>query len=316
MHVAEDATPLPPRTLEGALRQLIDQFRAAGLPDADIDARLLLSAVTGATRSELITQSHRRLTPAQERYLLELQQRRLAREPVSRILGYRDFYGLRFAISPAVLDPRADSETLIETVLAAVKTTAGQEHCWTILDLGTGSGCLLLTLLKLLPMSQGLGLDKSVAALAIAESNAKALDVAHRCKFVAADFSDAARLGAFDIVMSNPPYIHTATIAGLEPDVRLYDPLMALDGGQDGLDAYRTILDTPSVVSPGGLIALEIGVGDSAAITALMRAAGFDNVRVDRDLAGIERVLSARNLCKREPRHHGQRDHEQSLDHG
>jgi release factor glutamine methyltransferase len=285
------------RTLGMALRQLAARFREAGLPEPEIDTRYLVAAATGATRSELITQSDRHLLPQHEQLLAEFQQRRLAREPVSRILGTREFYGHRFMISPAVLDPRADSETLIDAVLAAIDANAsGRQRAWSILDLGTGSGCLLLSLLHDLPNSDGTGLDKSTAALDIARINAAALGLTDRSSFVAGDFADAAGLGSFDIVISNPPYIDSATIAELEPEVKDYDPRLALDGGLDGLDAYRAILKNASNVRRGGFMAFEIGIGAASAVAELMGQAGFNGIDIRNDLAGVPRVVLARAL--------------------
>jgi release factor glutamine methyltransferase len=292
MPVAEAAT------VEDFVRGLGAAFRQAGLPTPELDARILVAAATGLSRAELITCSDADLTAEQTAQLDDWQRQRLARKPVSRILGSRDFYGRSFVISPDVLDPRPDSETVIEVVDAEDRRMAPLR----IADLGTGSGCLLLTLLCKLPNSHGTGIDISAAALSTAQMNAELLELTGRCTFAQADFADhvaVSRLGPFDIILSNPPYIDQATLAGLDPEVQLYDPRQALDGGVDGLDAYRAILSGPIAAAEDGLLVFEIGAGACITVTGLMRAAGIADISHARDLAGIDRVVSGR-IRKRE----------------
>ncbi len=213
--------------------------------------------------------------------------RRTTREPLAYILGWQEFWSLRIAVSPATLIPRADSETLIEAALAA--RPAGIAR---VLDLGTGTGCLLLALLSERPAAWGLGIDRSPAAAALARANAVALGLNDRCAMVAADWA-APVAGRFDLVLSNPPYIESGTIAGLMPEVARFEPGSALDGGADGLDAYRTIVGSlHRLLAPGGLAVLEVGAGQHVALRALAEAAGFGTVGLRADLAGIVRAVS------------------------
>ena len=212
--------------------------------------------------------------------------RRAAREPVALILGWAEFWSLRFQVSPATLIPRPDSETLIEAALAARPGGVGS-----VLDLGTGTGCLLLAALHEFKAAWGVGTDRSPAAAGLAAANARSLGLAHRAAIVAADW--AAPIGArFDLVLSNPPYIASAEIAGLMPEVARFEPARALDGGQDGLDAYRTLLAAlPGLLRPGGIGIFELGAGQAGPVGALARQAGFSRVATRADLGGIERAL-------------------------
>lgn len=214
-------------------------------------------------------------------------ERRVGREPLAYILGWQEFWSLRFGVSPATLIPRADSETLIQAALAARPGGVSR-----VLDLGTGTGCLVLAALSEMPRAWGLGIDRSPAAAALAWGNAGALGLAGRCAMVAADWA-APVAGRFDLVLSNPPYIETATIAGLMPEVAWFEPGSALDGGADGLAAYRVIIGSlDRVLAPGGVAVLEVGIGQDGAVRALAAAAGFGTVRTRADLAGIVRAVS------------------------
>jgi release factor glutamine methyltransferase len=211
------------------------------------------------------------------------------------ILGEREFWGLPFKVSPAVLVPRPDSETLIEAALALMPDRTAP---WRILDLGVGSGCLLLTLLREFPSARGVGMDASAAALAVTEANAEALGVASRLRLVEGDWRQpgwAERLGGpFDLLVSNPPYVETAAIVGLMPDVARFEPHLALDGGPDGLVAYRAIVGEASrLVVPGGRILIEAGEGQAPEISAILSEAGFVPGRFWKDLGGIDRVIPA-----------------------
>jgi release factor glutamine methyltransferase len=211
---------------------------------------------------------------------------------VSRLVGEREFWSLPFAVTPATLDPRPDSETLVEAALARTADRAAPVR---LLDLGTGSGCLLLALLHELRAAWGVGTDRSAAAVAAARANAVRLGLADRARFVVADWA-APLAGRFDIVLANPPYIERGAIAGLAPEVARHDPVLALDGGPDGLDAYRAILaGLEALVAPRGRAYLEIGDGQAGAVSALLEAAGFADLELAHDLAGRARCLVA---CK------------------
>jgi release factor glutamine methyltransferase len=221
--------------------------------------------------------------------------RRVRREPMAYILGEREFWGLPFKVTPAVLVPRPDSETVIEAVLSLLPD---RDRAWRILDLGVGSGCLLLTLLRQYPKALGVGLDASPEALAVATENAAALGVGDRTTLVQGDWRRPEwtdRLGGpFDLVVSNPPYIETTALDGLMPEVASFEPRLALDGGRDGLDAYRAIAAAGrELVAPDGHLAVEAGQGQALEISSIFSAAGLTPLSPWKDLGGIERVVAA-----------------------
>jgi release factor glutamine methyltransferase len=260
---------------------------AVGVSSARLDAKLLLADALSVEPGWLFTHPDFVIEDAAP-FLARLE-RREKREPVSHILGKREFWSREFVVGPAVLDPRPDSETLIAAIL---KRLPDHKAPLLLLDLGTGSGCLLLTLLGELPNARGLGLDQSEEALAIARSNAERLGLAGRVEFQKGDWNIPLSLDRFDIVLSNPPYIPSDDIAGLEEEVRRYEPLAALDGGMDGLDAYRAITrQLPSLLKPSGLVAFELGIGQEQAVAHLLEAAGLQNIECENDLAGIARCL-------------------------
>jgi release factor glutamine methyltransferase len=212
------------------------------------------------------------------------------------ILGEREFWGLPFKVSPAVLVPRPDSETVIEAVLSLMPD---RDRAWRILDLGVGSGCLLMTLLREYPQASGVGLDASNEALKVAGQNAEALGVSSRARLVAGDWREAGWTSGlddpFDLVVSNPPYIDSAAIEGLMPEVARFEPRLALDGGPDGLDAYRLIAGArPKLVAAGGYLVVEIGEGQAIDVKGLFAVAGLTPLAPWKDLGGIERVVAAR----------------------
>jgi release factor glutamine methyltransferase len=258
-------------TLGGAARAAQQSLAAAGIDGAGRDARLLVAAASGCTTADIIAYPERPLSDAVLLRLEETVKRRAAHEPVSRILGEREFYGRSFRLSPATLDPRADSETLIEAALAIAEREGWRERPIRILDIGTGTGCLLLTLLAELPHATGLGTDVSRDALATAAANAERLGLAGRADFEMHDVFDGVS-GSFDLVISNPPYIASGEIAGLSRDVREYDPLAALDGGQDGLDLYRRIAEGLDRVLKGWVV-LEVGAGQAESVAVLLHQA-------------------------------------------
>jgi release factor glutamine methyltransferase len=279
-------------TAAEARRALADAFRAAGLDSPELDARLLVCHALGIDHTALATAPDRALTTDEQRKTEALKQRRLARESVAHILGAQEFWGLTFRVSRATLVPRADTETVVETALAAVDEDRPRTRPLRIADLGTGSGALLLALLSELPNALGVGTDISMDALRIADRNAASLGLEQRAHFVCCHFG-AALAGSFDLVVANPPYIPTADIAGLSPEVR-QEPLGALDGGADGLSHYRVIAaDAKRLVAPGGSLVLELGIGQEGPVAELVKSGGLRPFAAKRDLAGIPRALRA-----------------------
>jgi len=268
---------------------------AAGIDNVRFEARLLLSHATGLPTETLISHGRDPAPPSVEEKLRTLTARRVRREPMAYILGEREFWGLPFKVSPAVLVPRPDSETVIETALPLL---ADRTRAWRILDLGLGSGCLLLTLLKELPNARGVGLDVSHEALDVAQGNAQALGVADRATLLHGDWREPDWTrplgGPFDLVVSNPPYIEAGTIDSLMPEVACYEPRLALDGGPDGLAPYRLIATAaPQLIVSGGHLLVEIGEGQAFEITRIFEAAGLRVAARIKDLGGIDRVLRA-----------------------
>ena len=232
------------------------------------------------------------MTGAEAGAVAALTSRRLAREPVARIVGRKEFWGLPLKLNAHTLVPRPETETVVEAALAALDRGGARTRTLRILDLGTGSGALLLALLSELPAAVGVGTDISAEALACARDNAAALGLAQRASFVACDYG-AALAGPFDLIVSNPPYIAHGDIAALAPEVSEFDPLRALDGGIDGLDGYRAIAaDAPRLLAPNGSLVVELGAGQADAVISLMRGAGLVPTEPPRpDLAGIARAL-------------------------
>lgn len=281
------------RTLGEAVAAAAGRLAGAGIEDARRDARLLICRLLGAGPELLLARPERALSPEEAARIEAAVARRVAREPVSRILGEREFWSLPFGLNAATLDPRPDSETLVAAVLAALPDRAAP---LTLLDLGTGSGCLLLALLSELPNATGCGIDISAAAVEQAAANAARLGLAGRARFLCHSWAGGLAIAAagWDVVVSNPPYIASGEIAGLDPEVAAYDPPAALDGGADGLAAYRALIPAAAeVLRPGGLVALEIGRRQAAAVEALLGEAGLAVLERARDLAGVERCLLA-----------------------
>jgi release factor glutamine methyltransferase len=249
------------------------------------------------TPAELLARPERPLSMEEAERLGRYLDRRCRREPVSRILGKRDFYGRCFALSPATLDPRPDSETLVEAVLDLVRGEGRATAPLRLLDVGTGSGCLLLTLLCELPRATGVGTDIDQAALDVARANAVGLGVADRASWVVADALDGVA-GDFDILIANPPYVRSGEIAGLEPEVRDFDPIAALDGGADGLEFYRRIAARVPTAVPDGWIVLEVGHDQADAVGVLLLsnldATSRGSLRFYRDVTGHRRCVAVR----------------------
>jgi len=282
-----------PLTVREALRQATAALTSAGIEAPGNDARRLVSATLGLSAAQVLTRPERPLSPEEVESFGHLIARRVAREPVSRILGERDFYGRTFAISPATLDPRPDSETLIDATLKLVGLEGGGSHPLRILDVGTGSGALLLTLLAELPGAFGVGSDVSVAALQTARGNAVRHGLARRAGWLAGDMLEAVR-GPFDLLISNPPYIPSGEIAQVEPEVREHDPRLALDGGLDGVSFFRRLSAQAEKVVPDGWIVLETGYNQADAVATLLAAQGLRKISVHRDVAGRRRCVAAR----------------------
>ena len=261
----------------------------AGIDDPRFEARLLCTAATGLDRAAQLRAPDTILDEGQAATLKGLIARRAAREPIAYILKHREFYGLDFEVGPGVLVPRPETELLVEAGLAALPDGPAR-----ILDLGTGSGCILAALLTERPAAFGVGVDRSAAALRVARRNVDRHGLAGRAALVRGDWG-AALKGGFDLVVANPPYITASDHDGLIADVRAFEPRAALVGGGDGLDAYRAIaVDLPRLLKPEGTIALEVGRGQAEAVRGLLVARGLTLDRTRRDLAGIERCVIAR----------------------
>lgn len=281
------------QTVEIARRMLTARFRTRAVDSAELDARLLVGAALGLDLTGLIAAAARPLTRDESMRLEDFARRRLAGEPVARILGIKEFWGLSLQLSPATLVPRPDTETVVELALEIWHAERRPDHRLCIADIGTGSGAILLALLSELPGACGIGTDISLAALQIANSNAAHLGFTPRAAFVACDYA-AALSGVFDLVVSNPPYIRSAEIAGLANEVREYDPPGALDGGADGLDAYRALIPQAAhLLAPRGTLVVEAGLGQSSHIQGLMTAAGLTLKWPPKaDLAGVPRAVA------------------------
>jgi release factor glutamine methyltransferase len=285
-----------PFTLEAARRELASRFKSAGIDSAELDARLLVGHALGLDLTGMITAAGRVLTSEESDRLDVFARRRLEGEPVARIFGEKEFWGLPLALSPATLVPRPDTETVVELALAMLREGSPNPRP-RIADLGTGTGAILLALLRELPDASGIGTDISAEALATASGNADRLALTGRASFIRCDYA-AALVGPFDLIVSNPPYIRTADIAGLGVEVRDHDPLRALDGGADGLDAYRVLIPQAArILGPGGALVVEAGQGQAAEIQALMSAAGLaPHGPPKADLGGIARAIGARKM--------------------
>jgi release factor glutamine methyltransferase len=336
-----------PLTLGGAVRKLGRLFEGAGLASPQLDARILVAEACGRDATGLVLDRDAAISAEAAGRIASFAARHLAGEPVSRILGRREFWGLTFHITPDTLDPRPETELLVETVLAHVGTQGGEwgrnrpphpgplpKGRWSqvaavekasprpngerdrvrgdfatshsahkhaplrILDLGTGSGCILGALLSELPEARGIGVDRSEATLAVARDNLSRLGLRDRASFLCANWMSAISGGAFDVIVSNPPYIAPSEIRQLGVEVRAYDPHLALDGGEDGLEAYRIIIPQAfAALSSGGLLAFEVGHQQAGAVLDLMKLSapspGFSEVRIWPDLAGVDRAVAA-----------------------
>lgn len=278
-------------TVGEVLRGLNSRFQAAGIDSARLDARLLVAEALGVEPLYLTTHPEIVVTAQQQAAIEVMAARREDREPISHILGRRGFWTLDLLVTKDTLDPRPDTETLVQGVLDRV---GDRQAALRLLDFGTGSGCILLALLSELPRAQGLGIDQSAGALAVAADNARRNGLDARARFQQGHWGDDV-VGPFDVVVSNPPYIPDAEIAGLEPEVARHEPLSALAGGVDGLDCYRHLVpEMARLLAPGGLAGFEVGAGQAEAVAGLFSTHGFHDVRITQDLAGIGRCVFAR----------------------
>lgn len=280
----------PGLTVEQARRAVAALLRGRGLETPELDARILIAHVLQLDHTALLAAAQRPLSESEAHHLAALAERRLAGEPVARIIGRREFWSLPLTVAPAVLVPRPETETVVELALALVGEQSARLR---IADLGTGSGAILLALLSELPNAFGVGTDISPNALETARANARSLGLDARAGFLACDYGSA--LGSpLDLVVSNPPYIAARDIAALEVEVRDHDPRAALDGGADGLDAYRAIAaDARRLIGQGHLV-VEIGAGQARDVEAIFAAKGLAVTARRHDLAGETRALALR----------------------
>lgn len=282
-----DTTSAP--TLVSAWKAAQAQLKAARIDSPSIDARLLLEAATGASRMDILTDPYRPVTADQAGVLDGFVERRLKREPVSRILGRKGFWKIMLNVTPDVLSPRPDTETVLDIAMLAF----ARNEAFSMIDLGTGSGAILLAVLSERPAATGVGTDVSSEALAVARENAANLDLDGRAAFLRTEWATGFADHSFDFVASNPPYIPSGDIPGLDPEVKDHDPILALDGGPDGLQAYRDLApEIMRILKPGGTFAVEIGFDQGPQVVALFEAAGFGNVIVVKDLGDRHRVVT------------------------
>lgn len=276
-------------TLVQAWKDAQTRLKAAGVDSPAIDARLLLEAAAGVTRVEVVTDPYRELPAEAAETLSGYVDRRTRREPVSRILGRKGFWKLILTVTPDVLTPRPDTETVVDIALRHFPETMAFD----LLDIGAGSGAILLAVLAERPAARGLGTDISEEALAVARDNAASLDLGGRATFLRTSWADGLGEASFDLVVSNPPYIRSAEIDTLDPEVKDHEPRLALDGGPDGLQAYRVLApEVLRVLKPGGVFAIETGWDQGSQVRALFEAAGGERVEIVRDLSDRERVVT------------------------
>jgi release factor glutamine methyltransferase len=269
------------------------RLEAAGIDTPVFDARLLVEAGAGVSRLDIVTDPRRALSDEQVAAVDALTRRREAREPVAHIIGRRHFWTIELAVTPDVLIPRPETELLVES---AIHVLAADQPA-SVLDLGVGSGAILFAILKERPHAIGVGVDVSGDALAIARLNAEALGMSDRVDLRVSDWVSDVK-GEFDLVVSNPPYIPSKDIDTLQPEVARFEPRLALDGGADGLDAYRAIVVAlPRLLKPGGAFALEVGIGQAEEVRGLAEAAGLSTGPPKRDLAGIPRVVNGQRAA-------------------
>ncbi len=277
------------QTLLTAWKGAQERLKAGRIDSPSIDARLLLEVAAGVSRADILTDPYRVLSDEVVAAYEAMIERRLRREPVSRILGRKGFWKIMLNVTPDVLSPRPDTEAILDVVLPAFEPGRAFE----MIDIGTGSGAILLAVLAERPAARGVGTDISFEALAVAKENASSLELDNRAAFLRTEWAAGFGDHSFDLVVSNPPYIPTAEIEGLDPEVRDHDPHLALDGGEDGLEPYRLLApEIMRILRPGGIFAVEIGWDQGDAVKALFEAAGFADVKVVKDLGDRNRVVT------------------------
>jgi release factor glutamine methyltransferase len=278
-------------TLGSLLAEAAATLTRAGFAEPRRRARRLVASALDLTPAELLAHPEQVLDEQRTDHVRFAVGRMVDREPLSRILGRREFWGLEFGLSPDTLDPRPETETVVEAVL---RRFPDRKAPFGFLDLGTGTGCILLALLSEFPAATGFGVDLALGAGLTARRNAAALGLAGRAQFLIGDWGTAVS-GRFDAIVSNPPYIARSALADLPREVALYDPCLALDGGPDGLGAYRSlVVDVPRLLKPRGVFACEVGSGQAPAVEAMLRASGLAIDGCERDLAGLARCVVAR----------------------
>ncbi len=286
-------TRTKPATYNDVIKNAAGELRRAGLANPQSEARALVSAVTKLSRTELVLAAYQQLDNNLAREISHAVVRRKNKEPLSRIVGERDFFNRRFFIDETVLDPRPETETLILATLEIIETEGWADKAINILDVGTGSGCIITTLLAELPKARGVATDISETALSVAQKNAAHYGLSNRLTFLKGNLLEPVS-GTFDLIVSNPPYIPTNDIEGLEPEVREYDPHLALNGGPDGLNVYREILKSILKVLNRGWLIVEVGAGQADDVKALFIDAVGPQARSWKDLNGHERCVAVR----------------------
>lgn len=292
---APDRAPDGPQTVGEALARARAQLAAAGVADAEREAAWLLAHVLGCRAGALVARRSEPLAPEASEEYAALVARRAAREPLQYILGTEEFMGLTFRVTPAVLIPRLDTAALVEQAVARLTGGAAEARgVLRVADIGTGSGAIAVAVAHLLPHAQVVAVDLSPEALAVAAENARLNGVADRVRFRQGDLLAplAEEGGRFAAILSNPPYIREDEIAGLMPEVRDWEPRLALVAGDDGLAFYRRLArEAPAFLEPGGFLGVEVGIGQAPAVAALFREAGLKDVAVCRDTAGVDRAV-------------------------
>jgi len=290
-------------TVKAILLDGENKLKKAGIETARLDARVLAAFVLETDRTGLFVHSDRVVTDDQRADFDRLIARRLNREPVAHLTGAREFWSLPFVVTPDTLVPRPDSETVVEAALEYISNKNAVQH---VLDLGTGTGCLLLSVLSEMPEATGLGMDANSGAVETARLNAEILSLLGRARFVVDDWTKTGWAGriqqaanmdvpGFDVIVTNPPYIASVEIGDLAPEVARFDPLLALDGGPDGLEPYRIIAqETGSLLRPGGVFICEIGQGQETDVAGILQENGLQVVEIKKDLSGVPRVIVAR----------------------
>ncbi len=284
-------------TISSIYQEIKHCFMLADIDNPELDARLLLQHTTKICREDFILKADNIIPIEQYNILQSYKKRRLLGEPVSRIIGKREFYGSDFLLSPETLDPRPDTEVIIEAIIKHVNSKPDLLKNCRIIDLGTGTGCIVLTLLKLLPHATAIAIDINSNAIKTAQKNAENLELVDRIEFICTSWTEENfknNFSSFDIVVSNPPYIPHADIAELAVEVKNFDPMKALDGGLDGLDCYRSIINIlPDLLSPSGICFFEIGYNQAKDVMTLLEEKKFSEIIIEKDFAGLDRCISA-----------------------